>query len=53
MFDDDPTLSDWETGVDRSWIEQLLTRRAGPDDVNEALAQRPDNIKVVMEVASA
>jgi threonine dehydrogenase-like Zn-dependent dehydrogenase len=35
-------------GADRSWLEQLLTRRGPPD---QALARRPDEIKVVREFA--
>jgi threonine dehydrogenase-like Zn-dependent dehydrogenase len=35
--------------ADRSWLEQLLTRRVLPDDVDQALARVPDDIKVVME----
>ena len=35
--------------ADRSWLEQLLTRRAHPDKVDQALARGPDDIKVVME----
>ena len=35
--------------ADRSWLEQLLTRRVPPDDVDQALARTPDDIKVVME----
>ena len=35
--------------ADRSWLEQLLTRRTHPDEVDEALARDPDDIKVVME----
>jgi len=37
--------------ADRSWLEQLVTRRVRPDDVDQALARRPDDIKVVMEFA--
>jgi threonine dehydrogenase-like Zn-dependent dehydrogenase len=37
--------------ADRSWLEQLVTRRVRPDDVDEALARNPDDIKVVMEFA--
>lgn len=37
--------------ADRSWLEQLVTRRVGPDDVDAALARGPDDIKVVMEFA--
>jgi len=39
--------------ADHSWLEQLLTRRVGPDDVDRALTRQPDDIKVVMEFASA
>ena len=35
--------------ADRSWLEQLLTRRAHPDEVDQALTRGPDDIKVVME----
>jgi glucose 1-dehydrogenase len=35
--------------ADRSWLEQLLTRRVRPNDVDQALARTPDDIKVVME----
>jgi len=35
--------------ADRSWLEQLLTRRARPDEVDQALDRSPDDIKVVME----
>jgi threonine dehydrogenase-like Zn-dependent dehydrogenase len=35
--------------TDRSWLEQLLTRRVRPDDVDQALARTADDIKVVME----
>jgi threonine dehydrogenase-like Zn-dependent dehydrogenase len=35
--------------ADRSWLEQLLTRRVRPDDVDQALARTADDIKVVME----
>jgi threonine dehydrogenase-like Zn-dependent dehydrogenase len=35
--------------ADRSWLEQLLTRRVRPDAVDQALARTPDDIKVVME----
>jgi threonine dehydrogenase-like Zn-dependent dehydrogenase len=37
--------------ADRSWLEQLVTRRVRPDDVEGALARTPDDIKVVMEFA--
>jgi len=39
--------------ADRSWLEQLLTRRVRPDDLDQALARRSDDIKVVMEFAPA
>jgi threonine dehydrogenase-like Zn-dependent dehydrogenase len=35
--------------ADRSWLEQLVTRRARPDDVEQALARTPDDIKVVID----
>ena len=35
--------------ADRYWLEQLVTRRVRPDDVDQALARTPDDIKVVME----
>ena len=37
--------------ADRSWLEQLVTRRVRPDEVDQALARAPDDIKVVMEFA--
>jgi threonine dehydrogenase-like Zn-dependent dehydrogenase len=37
--------------ADRSWLEQLITRRVRPDEVNQALARKPDDIKVVMDFA--
>ena len=38
--------------ADRSWLERLLTRRAGPDELDRVLARGPDDIKVVMEFQS-
>jgi threonine dehydrogenase-like Zn-dependent dehydrogenase len=35
--------------ADRSWLEQLVTRRVPPDAVDQALARAPDDVKVVME----
>ena len=35
--------------ADRSWLEQLVTRRVLPDAVDDALAKRSDDIKVVLE----
>lgn len=37
--------------ADRSWLEQLVTRRVPPDAVDQALTRTPDDIKVVMEFA--
>jgi glucose 1-dehydrogenase len=37
--------------ADRSWLEQLVTRRVQPEDVDQALARTADEIKVVMEFA--
>jgi glucose 1-dehydrogenase len=38
--------------ADRSWLGQLITRRVAPDDVGDALARSPDDIKVVVEFAA-
>jgi glucose 1-dehydrogenase len=35
--------------ADRSWLEQVVTRRVQPQDVGQALTRTPDDIKVVME----
>ena len=35
--------------ADRSWLEQLVTRRVGPDAFEQALEREPDDIKVVIE----
>jgi glucose 1-dehydrogenase len=37
--------------ADRSWLDQLLTRRVGPDAYEQALEREPDDIKVVIEFA--
>jgi threonine dehydrogenase-like Zn-dependent dehydrogenase len=37
--------------ADRSWLEQLVTRRVRPDQAQQALQRAPDDIKVVMEFA--
>src|SRR4029453_13549238 len=37
--------------ADRSWLEQLGTRPVRPEEVDQALARAPDDIKVVMEFA--
>jgi threonine dehydrogenase-like Zn-dependent dehydrogenase len=37
--------------ADRSWLEQLVTRRVRPDDVDQVVARSGDEIKVVMEFA--
>src|SRR6266536_1139411 len=37
--------------ADRSWLEQLVTRRVPADAVDQALTRTPDDIKVVMEFA--
>ncbi len=37
--------------TDRSWLEQLVTRRVAPDGFARALEREPDDIKVVMEFA--
>jgi threonine dehydrogenase-like Zn-dependent dehydrogenase len=35
--------------ADRSWLERLITRRVGPDDVDQIGTKGADDIKVVME----
>jgi threonine dehydrogenase-like Zn-dependent dehydrogenase len=37
--------------ADRAWLEGLITRRVGPDNVDQALSRTADDIKVVMEFA--
>jgi glucose 1-dehydrogenase len=37
--------------ADPSWLEQLVTRRVGPDAFEQALEREPDDIKVVIEFA--
>jgi glucose 1-dehydrogenase len=37
--------------ADRSWLEQLVTRRARPEEAVQALQRSPDDIKVVVEFA--
>jgi hypothetical protein len=39
--------------ADRAWLEQLVTRRVSPVDVNGALSRTPNDIKVVMEFAQS
>lgn len=39
--------------ADRSWLEQLVTRRVGPEAFGQALEREPDDIKVVIEFAPA
>lgn len=39
--------------ADRSWLEQLLTRRVAPEGLGEALEREQDDIKVVIEFAQA
>jgi threonine dehydrogenase-like Zn-dependent dehydrogenase len=39
--------------ADRSWLEQLVTRRVSPDRFEQALQRTADDIKVVIEFASA
>jgi glucose 1-dehydrogenase len=38
--------------AERSWPEQLVTRRVSPEDAGLALQRAPDDTKVVMEFAS-
>ena len=38
--------------ADRAWLDQLVTRRVGADQIEGALQRGPDDIKVVVEFAS-
>jgi threonine dehydrogenase-like Zn-dependent dehydrogenase len=38
--------------ADRTWLQQLITRRVPPEAVGDALARGPDDIKVVVEFAA-
>jgi glucose 1-dehydrogenase len=39
--------------ADRSWLQQMITRRVRPEDFKHALQRAPDDIKVVIEFAGA
>jgi glucose 1-dehydrogenase len=39
--------------AERSWLEQLVTRRVGPETFERALERQPGDIKVVIEFAAA
>ena len=39
--------------ADRSWLEQLITRRVAPEAFDQAVEHGPDDIKVVIEFADA
>jgi threonine dehydrogenase-like Zn-dependent dehydrogenase len=39
--------------ADSDWLSQMITRRVPPDDVSSALSRAPDDIKVVIEFATA
>ncbi len=39
--------------ADRSWLEQLITRRVAPEAFAQALERTPDDLKVVIEFAQA
>ena len=43
------SAADALAAADRPWLEQLITRRAAPDQFAEALARRADDIKAVVE----
>jgi threonine dehydrogenase-like Zn-dependent dehydrogenase len=36
--------------ADRSWLEQLITRRVGLEDARSGLERSPEDIKVIVEV---
>jgi hypothetical protein len=35
--------------LDRKWLSRLITRYEKPENFNEALKRRPDDIKVVIQ----
>ena len=37
--------------ADRGWLEQLVTRRVGPEQVQRGLQRSPEDIKVIVEFA--
>ena len=39
--------------ADRAWLQRLITRRVPLADWAQALDRKPDDVKVVVEVASA
>jgi threonine dehydrogenase-like Zn-dependent dehydrogenase len=39
--------------ADRSWLDQLITRRVAPADLDQALTRGPDDIKVVMDFGAS
>jgi len=38
--------------ADRSWLERLITRREKPENFQQALARKPDDIKVVIQFSN-
>lgn len=40
------------TAADRSWLESLITRRVPLENYEEALAGRPDDVKVVIDLGA-
>jgi threonine dehydrogenase-like Zn-dependent dehydrogenase len=41
------------TSADRAWLSRVISRRVPIDDWREALAPRPEDVKVVLEFAAA
>jgi threonine dehydrogenase-like Zn-dependent dehydrogenase len=39
--------------ADRGWLEQLITRRVGLEEVQAGLQRQPEDIKVIVEMAQA
>ena len=37
--------------ADKKWLSRLITRRVKPENFKEALARKPDDIKVVIQFA--
>jgi len=39
-------------GADRGWLDRIVTRRVPMDRHREAFDRRPDDVKVVLDVAA-
>jgi len=48
-LDDVPEPGPEKAWADRTWLEQIVTRRVAAEDFQKALQRQPDDIKVVIE----